>query len=1503
MAEVKNSFLQSKMNKDLDDRLIPNGEYRDALNISVGKSEDKDVGALEAVLGNEFIAANNPNNNELVCIGQVADNQNNRIFQFWTTYKDPQAEEPTQATSGDMRITMYNANSPSNLLITLVSGTFLNFASNSQFRINGVNILENLLFWTDNRNQPRKINILKAKDNPSYYTTEVQISVAKYAPVSPISLYRKVKVTTTSVSSNPTPISTSFSVSSTDIANLSIGMQLVGTYAGLDSYAVITNISGNVVTVSFSTSIPTSSQIYFYGSTMSSESDNPNWPGDPNYLKDKYVRFSYRYKYEDGEYSLMAPFTQILYIPNQNGYFLSGDEDSAYRSTVVSWMENYVNNVVLNIELPDTGNNIANSYKITSIDILYKESDALAVKVLETIGVNQIRQIAGATNLYHYDYKSQKPYKTLPESQTVRVYDKTPVRARTQEIVGNRVIYGNFVNQNTPPISINYNLAVIEKTNAFTSWAEYPNHTLKQNRNYQAGIILSDKFGRQSSVILSSNDLITESNGIKFGGSTIYSPYAIESALGNNAWVKSWRGNTLAMLINSQIVSTKSEGTGEPGLYAIVSGSISGSTDGFQILSNPSFNQLVNGEYVYTFTLASLPSQRNYPTAGNYLRGKYVDYVKIITSTDPVSGLYTIKTLFPINDIYKYTGIDPDIKFSYNINPLGWYSYKIVVRQQQQEYYNVYLPGVLNGYPMHQTTSGGPTIFPSTEVNKTAHVVLLNDNINKVPRDLVEVGPDQKQYRSSVELFGRVENTLDAEAPYSTNNRQYYPSRKADVASTIATSNDLNFLIIDDVDNPNGTASNNFYQLNTAPAIARISTVDRIGVIATIASPAEPPIPSETMNPYLSVYETAPVVSALDLFWESTTAGLLSDLNEDVLQGSNITVDFSNFIFNFNEFQNASGVNRIFGNQQSPYICNYFEPRNNIGVVVGTVTNILMTVTDGDGGTRDADFELFKETVGIGTGKWVIKIKRQFTFLKNAGTKESYIFTFNVIDPLNGNTTIVKTGSLKNSVPIISVPSPGTIVQITNPIGGPIYSCVGTNGALQTSDLTFNKQELQWSILPASTTSWENFYEINPSSGVISLKTADLVTATEFTLHIRLTDAYDYTLNTPGTGSLYADTSITFKSPAGANVCGYWESSSSYDPTYDAGEIYQNWWDISLNLPNSFAPARFDLWKMLLPGETISAAESTAKITSYGVAQFPITVSGIPVAPPTEDIYRVRKNYNTGKLYKYIYNKYSGRIWFYGNSTLVTGVQTRFLSELNPGDVITVIYEGGGIGYFQWRILGTVQTVNSDTSLTLAAPTTFDNISRGPDYFTVGSRYWEERYFGQDLSVYNLLPDDGGKFTYDQNFIAYTSFNRRLDGEPYFDEYDNAPLVLYFGGNLVTKIGTNPSRVIPFIGESVYDTFIGDNYVQKLNCANVYRAPGLQSWSLVNNGQSVINWRALVPAITGNPNYPIAQTIGGALAPGESIKSISTYSGSQKCISPNSLVYGSGGSALFSSCV
>jgi len=71
MAEIKNAFIKSKMNKDLDSRLIPSGEYRDASNVQVSRSESSDVGALESVLGNVRIEdfSTITGVNDISCIG------------------------------------------------------------------------------------------------------------------------------------------------------------------------------------------------------------------------------------------------------------------------------------------------------------------------------------------------------------------------------------------------------------------------------------------------------------------------------------------------------------------------------------------------------------------------------------------------------------------------------------------------------------------------------------------------------------------------------------------------------------------------------------------------------------------------------------------------------------------------------------------------------------------------------------------------------------------------------------------------------------------------------------------------------------------------------------------------------------------------------------------------------------------------------------------------------------------------------------------------------------------------------------------------------------------------------------------------------------------------------------------------------------------------------------------------------------------------------------------
>lgn len=1055
------------MNKDLDDRLIPNGEYRDANNISVGKSEDDDIGALENILGNTLVQVSNTGNPNLEIIGYFTDNNNSVVYTFLT-------DETSHW------IYKYETSS----YTPLVTGSFLNFSKSSP--IIGVNLVEDLLFWTDNRNQPRKINVTKTL---GYYTKENQISVAKYNPYEPLQLLKSTTSTAGAASS-----STTITLSAANTA-IKKGMNIIGPSITADQYIYVTNVSGVTVTINTAATVANLDVLTFLTTTMTGKditydfNEGSDWPGDPDFLQDLFVRFSYRFKFDDLEYSIMAPFTQPAFIPQQKGYFFDGDEDAAYRSTILAFMENGVQNVELLIPLPDQQTKIGtadtDSYKIIGIDILYKESDARAVKVLDSINVVDTSWPNQNTNIYTYNYQSRKPFKTLPERQTVRVYDRVPVRALSQEVSGNRVIYGNYQSQHTPPGTLNYNVGASAKnTTIFTNWAEYPNHTLKQNRNYQVGFVLSDKFGRQSSVILSSVDAGLSLAGNFFGGSTFYHPYKASTQNLNQ-----WFGDALKVVVNQSITSDTAN-AGEPGLYAEKIGQGFNTTG---VATN------INGN-TFTFTLST--GQTNVPTLNSYLRGEYTDFVKV-TNVANVGAAYTITTDGEVNDLlYSSNSNSPDVKFAYTLpNPLGWYSYKVVVKQQEQEYYNVYLPGFLDGYP----TSTSVT-YPS-EDGKTANVVLLNDNINKIPRDLNETSDQQKQFRSSVQLYGRVNNNT------ATSNVQFFPVNSAAAGSqflplsmtadTIATANDLAMSSVDI------TTGDPFYQVDTNPFIARLATSNAgtttVGTTKT------------TMAPYLSIVETEPVDSLLQLFYETTTAGLIADLNADVETGFDGVSQLS-----------ALSYSQTEGMAANSDITAIFYPQNNQGSNFSNtqIAQVAITVVDGAGTTRATgnityDGSTFTENIGAGsqfkiktsgTGYKIETLVNTFNYSAagyndgtagtvNKSSKEvyNYTFVFTTVANSGGDTsTVLFTGELTNLDPVFidGTSLPDVVVSAGDAVG---VTRQGYNGSASNSNLG-----LRYSIVSQSPGSY--FSIADNTTGVVT-KVANSTPLGVYTLQLKIEDA------------------------------------------------------------------------------------------------------------------------------------------------------------------------------------------------------------------------------------------------------------------------------------------------------------------------------------------------------------------------------------------------------------
>ena len=55
MAIIRTNFIAGKMNKSVDERLVPKGQYVDALNVRLGSTEGTEIGAVENSKGNTLL--------------------------------------------------------------------------------------------------------------------------------------------------------------------------------------------------------------------------------------------------------------------------------------------------------------------------------------------------------------------------------------------------------------------------------------------------------------------------------------------------------------------------------------------------------------------------------------------------------------------------------------------------------------------------------------------------------------------------------------------------------------------------------------------------------------------------------------------------------------------------------------------------------------------------------------------------------------------------------------------------------------------------------------------------------------------------------------------------------------------------------------------------------------------------------------------------------------------------------------------------------------------------------------------------------------------------------------------------------------------------------------------------------------------------------------------------------------------------------------------------------
>jgi hypothetical protein len=342
--EQRSTFIKGKMNKSVDERLLPTGEYVEAINARLGSTEESEIGSLENSKGNEKLttiidpSTGSALSAQAVCIGAYSDINNNKIYFF---VHDPVGTNLNMIVSYDilLSITTYH----------LVSKSVLKF--NPKYLITGIVLVDDLLFWTDDLNPPRRINV-----------------------------------------------------------NTSYGLPT----GSVDAF---TEESINVIV-----------EPPLYAPTLELQTVDNN---TKSYLTDEFVCFSYRYKYEDGEYSALSPFSLPAFDPES----VAGELEIDFATLKNESMVNSYNAVTVFF---NTGSSL-----VKEIEVCFKETNNSVIKVIDRYNKSELGWGDNITQSTFF--REKEIFRVLSENQNKRLYDNVPLKAKALTFAANRIVYGNYV--------------------------------------------------------------------------------------------------------------------------------------------------------------------------------------------------------------------------------------------------------------------------------------------------------------------------------------------------------------------------------------------------------------------------------------------------------------------------------------------------------------------------------------------------------------------------------------------------------------------------------------------------------------------------------------------------------------------------------------------------------------------------------------------------------------------------------------------------------------------------------------------------------------------------------------------------------------------------------------------------------------------------------------------------------------------------------------------------
>lgn len=337
MPNLRRTYSQGRMRLDIENRLLPDGEYREAFNALIYNNESNEEGSVRKAFSNKQLTNLDLGLNPK-CILGISHPSRNRVY--WGVVSD----------SGSYLLEYDFTNEIATFVLkdTRAIGSRV-FDLNEDFLCTGVEILSHddinkeLFLMTDDNMHPLCFNIERAKTWAENGFDKEDIFLIKkpprYAPV-------------------VTPVYTN---------------------------------------------------------------------DRSNNLEDRFLTFSYRYKYLDGEYSALSSYTNYGFNPKKF--------ELDYFTLVNKGMINRFNAVKIDFNTGDK--------RVVEIQLVVKETNSNIPYIIETY--NKLKEGFGDNEVKSFIFSNQKLYQALPERELYRLFDNVPLKAKALTLIGNRPIFGNYL--------------------------------------------------------------------------------------------------------------------------------------------------------------------------------------------------------------------------------------------------------------------------------------------------------------------------------------------------------------------------------------------------------------------------------------------------------------------------------------------------------------------------------------------------------------------------------------------------------------------------------------------------------------------------------------------------------------------------------------------------------------------------------------------------------------------------------------------------------------------------------------------------------------------------------------------------------------------------------------------------------------------------------------------------------------------------------------------------